>query len=403
MGFVPTGGLPTTIPGPITVLHGAHVMAPEDLGRQDVLVLGGRIAAIAPEIDSQALPSGWPSVEVHNLTGLLLVPGLVDAHEHLTGGGGEGGPATRTPEVTLTMLTTAGVTTVVGCLGTDGTTRDMRGLLAKAYALESEGVTTRIWTGAYEVPPPTLTGSVRGDIVLIDKVIGCGEVAVSDHRSAQPTLQDIRRLAAECRVGGMLGGKPGILHLHVGSGRRGIEDVFAIIAEGEIPAAQFIPTHMGRTQVLSRQAAELTRAGGRADFTAGPGCSQSISEALAHGADATRLSVSSDGGGSLPRFGPDGALAGLQVGSPSTLLATVRDLATDGVLSLEQALALVTSNPANAIGLGETKGTVAVGADADLVAIDQAYQVRNVWARGRLMVSGGQPVVFGTFEPAPKH
>ena len=39
--------------------------------------------------------------------------------------GGEGGFSTRTPEATLSSITTAGVTTVVGCLGTDGTARDM--------------------------------------------------------------------------------------------------------------------------------------------------------------------------------------------------------------------------------------------------------------------------------------
>lgn len=387
-----------TVSAPIAVLRGARVLAPEDLGRQDVLVLSGKIAAIAPRISTDAMPHGWPDPEIVDLDGLVLAPGLVDAHEHLTGGGGEGGPATRTPEVTLSMLTTAGVTTVVGCLGTDGTTRSMQALLAKALGLESEGLTTRVWTGAYEVPPPTLTGSVRSDIALIDKVIGCGEIAVSDHRSAQPTLQELRRLAAECRVGGMLGAKPGILHLHVGGGPRGIDDVFAILAEGEIPASQFLPTHMGRTEHLVRQAAQLTKAGGRADFTAGSACAERISQALTYGADPSRLSMSSDGGGSLPRFGDGGVLLGLQVGSPTTLLATVRDLVLDHGIPISTAIAMVTANPAAATGFSGRKGVIAVGADADILAMDDSFGVQHLWAGGRQMVADGRPVVMGTFE-----
>ena len=68
------------------------------------------------------------------------------------GGGGEGGFSTRTPEATLSDLTTAGVTTVVGTLGTDGIARDMNALLAKARGLEEEGITTYIYTGSYRLP-----------------------------------------------------------------------------------------------------------------------------------------------------------------------------------------------------------------------------------------------------------
>jgi len=382
----------------IAVLRNAHVFAPADLGLRDLLLLGGKVCAIAQPGISVDPPNGWPKPMLYDLSETRLVPGLVDGHEHLTGGGGEGGPTTRTPEVTLSMLTTAGVTTVVGCLGTDGTTRSMAALLAKAIAIEAEGLTTYIWTGAYQVPPPTLTGSVRDDLVLIDKVLGCGEVAVSDHRSAQPTCQELRRLVAECRVGGMLGAKPGLLHLHVGPGPRGIEDVFTIIGEGEIPASQFLPTHMGRSSVLAAQAAQLTRLGGFADFTAGDACAARVAEAVALGADPARISISSDGGGSLPRFAADGTLSGLLVGNPSTLLSTLADLVDGQGCDFSTALGMLTANPARTLGLGGVKGAVAVGADADLVALTPDGRARHVWAKGRLMVWDGKPVVWGTFE-----
>jgi beta-aspartyl-dipeptidase (metallo-type) len=94
----------------------------------------------------------------------------------------------------LTDITKAGVTTVVGCLGTDGCTRTMSNLLAKAKGLEEEGITTYVYTGSYQVPVRTVTGSIMDDVILLDKVIGCGEIAISDHRSSQPTKEEFAKI-----------------------------------------------------------------------------------------------------------------------------------------------------------------------------------------------------------------
>ena len=72
------------------------------------------------------------------------MPGFIDGHVHMTGGGGEGGYATRTPELSLSDAIRGGVTTIVGCLGTDGVTRSLAALLAKARALDEEGISTFI-------------------------------------------------------------------------------------------------------------------------------------------------------------------------------------------------------------------------------------------------------------------
>ena len=198
------------------LIQGAAVYAPEYLGVQDVLIEGSRIRKIADKIPvAEAY-----EVQVIDGNGMLLFPGFIDGHVHILGGGGEGGYHTRTPEIMLTDITSGGVTTVVGCLGTDGTTRTMASLLAKARGLEEEGITAYIYTGSYQVPVRTLTGSILDDLVLIDKVVGCGEIALSDHRSSQPTCEEFARIVGDTRVGGILSGKAGLVNIHMGDGER---------------------------------------------------------------------------------------------------------------------------------------------------------------------------------------
>lgn len=201
----------------IVLFKNAELMAPGPLGRQDLLVAGNRIAAIGTDFNLAG--SNLP-VTVFDCADYYLTPGFVDSLVHFIGGGGEGGFATRTPEMQLTDATLGGVTTAIGVLGTDATTRTLTNLLAKAHALESEGISTYCHTGSYEIPCRTLTGSITDDLILIDKFIGVGEIAISDHRSSQPTTDEIRKVAAAARVGGMLAGKSGVVSVHVGAGER---------------------------------------------------------------------------------------------------------------------------------------------------------------------------------------
>ncbi len=59
---------------------------------------------------------------------------------------------------------------------------------------------------------------MRRDIVLIEGCIGAGECAISDHRGSQADTRLIAETAAECRVGGMLAGKAGVMYCHMGPG-----------------------------------------------------------------------------------------------------------------------------------------------------------------------------------------
>jgi beta-aspartyl-dipeptidase (metallo-type) len=384
----------------LTLIAGGEVWAPEPLGRRDVLIAGRSIAAVAP---TGSVRVSGTEQEVVDAAGMTVMPGLVDPHVHILGGGGEGGPATRAPEIRIEDIVANGVTSVIGCLGTDAITRHMASLLAKARALEIEGISAWIYSGSYEVPVKTLTGSVRSDLVLIDKVVGAGEIAISDHRSAQPTFEEIARLAAECRVGGMLGGKAGILHLHLGDGPRGLEFLRRLAAETEIPRTQVVPTHCNRDPRLFDEAVEWAAAGGCVDLTAGftphdggVPTTEAIRRFLARGAPLDRVTVSSDANGSIPVFGPDGELTAMGVASQRDLFADFRALVEQQVVDLAGACRLFATNAAAIYKLAG-KGKVAVGHDADVLVLGPKLELREAFAMGRRVVAAGAPTVRSTF------
>lgn len=383
----------------LTLLRNADVYDPDRRGLQDLLLGGGTILAMAPRLD---LPAGLG--DVVDIGGARVIPGLIDAHVHLTGGGGESGPSSRVPPVELTALTRGGVTSCVGVLGTDGTTRNVAGLVAATLALREYGLSAWCWTGSYEVPPITLTGNVRSDIVFVDPIVGVGEVALSDHRSSQPTFEEIVRLAADCHVAGLMSGKAGILHLHLGDGPRGLELVRRALDETELPARVFHPTHVNRKKRLFAEAVELAGRGCTVDVTAFPveegedafSAPDAIEKYLADGSPRDRLTCSSDGGGCLPTFGADGRLVAMDVGHPGAVLETLQVLLARGH-ALESVLPIFTRNVASLLRLAE-KGRIAVGADADLVVLDDGHRMRDVMAGGRFVVRAGEPIVRGTFE-----
>ena len=391
----------TSVLSLLTLIRNAEVFEPGPLGKRDVLVCAERVVAIEPSID----PPRQIACDVVDVEGRALIPGLVDAHVHLGGGGGESGFASRVPALLLSEMTQAGVTSVVGLLGTDTTTRTMEDLVARAYALREEGLSAWCWTGGYAVPPRTLTGSVRNDIVFVDPILGVGETAISDHRSSQPTFEELIKLAADCHVAGMTSGKAGVLHLHLGDGARGLAMVERALTETEIPARVFHPTHVNRRPALFEEAIELARATGlTVDVTAFPvegddpaiTAEDAIEKWLDAGLQRACLTVSSDGGGCLPVFDSDGRLVHMDVGKSSMLLRTLRSLIAEE-RSLADVLPFFTSHPATQLRLAR-KGRIVVDGDADLVVLGAGIEVRDVMARGRWMVREGASRIRGTFE-----
>lgn len=391
----------------ITVIRNIKVYKPEYAGIKDVLLIGGKIAKIDDliEIDLNNV------VEVREIDGKgkLLVPGFIDSHVHILGGGGEGGFSTRTPEATLTGLTTAGVTTVVGCLGTDGISRDMVSLLAKARALEEEGITTYIYSGSYRIPVKTITGDIMKDIMVVDKVIGIGEIAISDHRSSQATFEEFCKAVAEARVGGMLSGKAGIINIHLGDGKRKLEMLLRAVDETEIPITQFLPTHINRNEDLFEDCIEYAKRGGYVDFTGSEDpefweeqdgevrFSKGLKRMLERGVSQDNFTLSSDGQGSLPIFNEKKEYVGLGVGKSTCLLKSIKDAVFSENLPLETVLRAVTSNPAKILKL-KNKGKIETGFDADLCILDENLDLETLIAKGRVMVENYKPIVYGVFE-----
>jgi Mur ligase family, glutamate ligase domain/Amidohydrolase family len=224
----------------LTLLEHGELYAPEARGRQSVLLCADRIARIGA-LDRRALEATGLELSVVDATGCVVTPGFIDPHVHLTGGSGERGFSTQTPEIFPSELIAAGVTTVVGCLGVDTTTKTMAGLLARAKAINEEGLAAYIYTGGYNVPPTTLTGSIRTDIMFVAEVIGAGETAISDVRATEPEVRELARLVSEAYVGGLLSRKAGVTHFHVGDGRRRLEPLRVLLNDYDVePAWPFI-------------------------------------------------------------------------------------------------------------------------------------------------------------------
>lgn len=383
------------------LITNANVFAPEPRGLKTVLVCAGRIVYIgdhSPQLDDAL------SVEVTDLDGAMLVPGMIDAHTHLTGGGGEAGPSTRVPPLALSHITRAGVTSVIGLLGTDDLTRSPQNLVSQVMGLREEGLSAWCYTGGYHVPVATVTGSVRSDIVNLEPVIGVGEVAISDHRSSQPTLNEILRVASDAHVAGLMTGKAGIVHFHMGDGERGLSMIRDCLATSEIPPRVFNPTHINRNKTLFEEACALSKLGCNVDLTAFPddpsnhgwSAEEAVSRYLEQGFDSSKLTISSDGGGCLPSFDAQGELIRMGFASCSAMADSLHNLLDSG-LPAETVLPLLTSNVARLLKLHQ-KGRIAEGRDADLVVLDHENTVASVMARGVWHVKNKKQLLNGLFE-----
>lgn len=359
--------------------------------KSEILTANGQIERIADHI-----ACGYDGLRRFDGRGAWALPGFIDQHVHITGGGGEGGFSNEVPPLRVSDLIRAGTTTVVGMLGTDGTTRSVESVVARAKAIREEGLTAYCLTGAYDYPSPTVTGSVRKDIVMLDEVIGV-KVALADHRSSSITKEELTRLAAEAVQGGVLANKAGEVHIHTGSGRDQLDLLFQVLKETNLPATAFHPTHLGNKLEAAIRFAKL---GGFIDFTAGEdsgATARTVARALREAPDGA-VTMSSDGNGSVPVWNEKKEMIGIGAGLVENLHAAVAALVRQENIPLEQAVRPCTENVARALKLWPRKGCLTEGADADILLLDDDLRVDSLFAGGRQMLCHGELTVPLKFE-----
>lgn len=370
----------------LTLFKNAETYTPQYIGKKDILTGGKSILAIADHIE----PPQCVEVKIIDCTGLKLVPGIIDSHVHITGGGGEGGPASRMPELEINMMIDGGVTTVIGCLGTDGITRTVDSVLMKVKSIRAKGMSAWMYTGAYQVPPPTITGDIARDIAMIDEVIGVGEVAISDHRSSVPTIPELTRLVAHARVAGMIGGKAGIVNIHMGDAHNPFKPIHDVVANSEMGYRQFIPTHCNRNDYIFEDAKEYGKKG-YVDITTSSypyykdeeiKPSVALKQLLESGVPVKHITFTSDACGSLPGFDPvTGKLVKIEMGLPDSVLREIKESVIDEGIPLEVAIQVATSNPADILKL-TGKGYIKEGFDADILLLDYSFNIVHLMANG---------------------
>lgn len=379
----------------LRLLKGGECYNPDFIGKKDIFVVKDKIYKIYTETPYEKL---WET-EITDCTGMIVCPGFIDQHVHITGGGGEKGPSSRIPEIKIEDIITSGVSTVVGVLGVDSITRQISGLLAKARALQDEGVNCYIYTGSYGVPTATLTGKVIKDIAYVDQVVGAGEIAISDYRSSHPSMEMLREIAWETKVGAMISGKKGVVHIHVGDGRKGLLPLLELLDNSDFPMDMFVPTHLNRNRTVFNQAAEYGKRGGNVDLTAGEKTGKGLSvpdavqSLLSQGVNIERITVSSDGNGSIPEG--DGTSG---VGKVSELYEDIKKLILEKHLAADIAFKPVTSNVARVLGLYPGKGTLQENSAADILVLEKkSLEIRHMFVNGRKVIEDGVLKVKGTY------
>lgn len=379
----------------IKLIQNTELYIPEYLGKKDLLIAGNKIVAIADNLDV------YKSVaEVFNAEGKIVTPGLIDQHIHITGAGGKEGFSSMTPEINLSELIKCGTTTVVGLLGTDGTVRNIKSLYAKAKSIDAEGLSAYMFCGYYGLDSVTITDSIQTDMIFIDKVLGC-KIAISDIRSSYPTALELVRKLRDVRVGGFIGNKKGVLHVHLGNLDTKMDVLFELVNDYQFPIEHISPTHVGRTKELFDQALKFAKLGGIIDITTGASKYtdpyKSVLYALKNGVSIDNMTFSTDGNAGLTKFDAAGNVIGIKRAPIDKNLEEVVLLIQEGGVSISDAFKLITKNPARNLGL-KHKGKIEVGFDADLCCFTQDLKLTDVFAKGQQMMKNGNIAVKGNFE-----
>lgn len=367
----------------ISILKAVQVYSPKNVGIKDIFIANGYIE----EISKTSHKFNFPDNAVKNLKGKIAIPGFIDGHIHIIGGGGEGGFTSRIPEIQTSHLLDCGITSVIGLLGTDSITKSLVSLFAKIKSLREEGINAYMMTGSYQYPVRTITGSIEKDIILIDPIIGVGELAISDHRSSAITIDEIKKISQECRVASLLSSKSGKVIVHVGSSKKMLFPLIEAVSDDEIEVESFLPTHVNRNKKLLENALEWMKIGGFVDLTAGISSDESLSikdavkYLLENGGDIDHILVSSDAQGSVPSFDEKGNFLSMKISDCSVIFDSFTECLQSG-MNFEDALKPFTVNVANFFKL-KNVGSLERAMRADVALLDsKTFKIDSIVING---------------------
>jgi len=375
------------------LIKNGELYSPEYQGEKDILICMDRIASIKKrgKISTGNFPE---TVQLIDAEGMIVIPGFIDQHMHFLGGGGKLGYKSRAGVVQFNDIIRFGVTTAISSLGVDSYLKNMNSLLIRARELEAQGLNTYILTGGFQLPLKSITGDIYNDLIYIDKVIGIGEIGLSDPCGSHPNIEEIIRISANAKVVGALSEKPGIIFIHIGPGCKGIKPLFEIINSSELPIHQFVVTHVNRSQKLLEDAIEFAKLGGRIDITTGISPEFGITGSIApHDAlkyilensiPFNNITMTSDAGGFRSVDDNNRKIEDVLLLS-ETLLDTIIESTKKYNIKFSDVLKTITINPARIWNL-QKKGEVKTYSDADLVFLDSNdLKIKKVLVRGKIV------------------
>src|SRR3954470_22016722 len=358
----------------LILIENCELYTPRYMGRGSVLTANGQIEKMG-SIDRRKLDALGVEHQVIDASGCIVCPGFIDPHEHLLGGSGEGSLARQTPMLFVDEICRAGVTTVIGTLGVDTTMKTLPGLLARVKALKEEGLSSYLWTGGDKVPPTTMLGDVRQDMMFIEECIGAGEVAISDERSMAPDIHELAHVVFDAHIGGLLTAKCGVTHFHVGESDARLKPLLDLLNNFDIKPEWLFPTHIQRTSELMDEAIAFAIDGMPVNIdVVEEDAAKWTKYYLESGGPPEKFTISSDADST----------------TPDVFYGQICEMVVKHRLPLDLVLRFITSNTADILKL-HTKGRIAEGCDADLLVLTEgSLEIRDVIANGKRLVVDGE-------------
>src|SRR5688572_6043178 len=107
-------------------------------------------------------------------------------------------------------------------------------LFACVQTFREAKISTYAYTSRYELPPRTLTSSLREDILYVDEIIGTGEMAIADHKAPEPAADDLTKVVIDSYVARFLSKKASMTQIHINKKKKQLQTIHNITKIHEI-------------------------------------------------------------------------------------------------------------------------------------------------------------------------